>query len=310
MTLTEFRELLHELYDRGEYAAAMEAIARDARRFSEARSDIAYWRLCLANLLGDREEALRVLEDEVAEGRWFSLRMLRRDRDLATLQGDPDFERLVAASQELWDAAQAAARPLSMFLPPEGREERGAPLLAVPHGNGGTAGAELGHWRCAAGAGWALLLPQSTEVETPGGYSWWDADRGAREVWGHVRQEVSNRLLDRERIVIGGFSAGAGLAMRLALSGTIAMRGFIAVAPALLSPAEIRSFLERAPQGLRGYIVAGNRDRDASSLAQAARSLLREGGISCEMETHSMGHSYPGDFCQSLSRALEFVAGG
>jgi predicted esterase len=249
----------------------------------------------------------------VTDGQWFSTRMLRQDPDLASLQGIPEFERLVSACEELRSAAQAKAESRRLTVVPEATSPLAKlPLLIALHGNGSNASAELDHWAAAAASGWLLMLPQSTQVETPDGYSWWDRDWAVREALRHIGEVTSQHPVDPSRIVVGGFSAGAGLAIRLALGGEPRARGFIAVAPALLTPEEIGSLLAaKVPSGLRGYLLVGDRDGRSGALAQAARSLLESHGVPCRLETHAdMGHSYPGAFRESLDRAFEFILGG
>ncbi|MDA8344107.1 MAG: dienelactone hydrolase family protein [Thermaerobacter sp.] len=208
------------------------------------------------------------------------------------------------------NAAQAMAEFRRLTIMPKVTSPTAKlPFLIALHGNGSRAKSELGYWTPATEKGWLLTLPQSTQVETPNGFSWWDRNWAVREALHHIDEVTSEHPVDSDRMVIGGFSAGAGLAIRLALGGELTARGFIAVAPALQTPEEIRSLLKaNVPNQLRGYLIVGDRDQRASTLAQTAKSLFGEYGIPCELETHpNMGHSYPHTFHRSLNRALEFI---
>ncbi len=310
MDFASVREQLYELYHAGSHAEAADLVTQEAAKHPQHANELGYWRLCLANLLGDRQLALQILTDAVADGRWYSLRMLRQDPDLATLQGDPEFERLVEACEGLRNAAQETveARRLTV-VPHKASPTTALPLLVALHGNGSRAEAERTHWLSATKQGWLLTLPQSSQVETPDGFSWWDRDWAVREVLRHVDEVAAERLVQPDRIVIGGFSAGAGLAMRLALGGELAARGFIAVAPALQRPEEIRSLLQaNVPARLRGYLIVGGQDQRSCELAQTAKSLLESYGIPCELETHpKMGHTFPRAFRPILDRALRCI---
>ncbi len=310
MEFSELRDNLLGLYEAGAHAEAADLIVKVAAQHPEHADELGYWRLCLASLLGDRQLALRILSEAVADGRWFSIRMLRQDPDLAPLQGTPEFERLVAACEALRDAAQAKAeRGRLTILPKAASPTARPPLLVALHGNGSAPASELDRWTSATDKGWLVALPQSTQVETPSGFSWWDRGWAVREAVHHVLEVVKEHDVDPDRMVLGGFSAGAGLAVRLALGTELAARGFIAVVPALASPQEIRSLLpSRGQARLRGYFVVGDRDQRARALAQALKSMLESSDIPCRLEMHpNVGHSYPASFQQSLERALDFI---
>jgi len=53
----------------------------------------------VAALQGQREEALRHLHDAVEHG-YSNPKSLLEDSDLASLRGDPEFERIVAAAKK------------------------------------------------------------------------------------------------------------------------------------------------------------------------------------------------------------------
>src|SRR5258705_473372 len=89
----------------------------------------------------------------------------------------------------------------------------------------------LYNWRFCTGC--LVALPQSSQPMSAGHYGWNDRGWAVREITQHVTTVREQSPIDLERIVVAGFSMGGGLAAWLALSGTLAVRGFIGVGPFL-----------------------------------------------------------------------------
>ena len=108
--------------------------------------------------------------------------------------------------------------------------------------------------------------------------------------------------------MFGGFSAGAGLAIRLALSGAMRVRGFVAFSPALVTAEEIGSTCGQTGRP-SGCITVGETDGRSTILGQDVMALCREHGIPCELDTErEAGHAYPLSFSRQMHHALTFVA--
>jgi predicted esterase len=315
LTFSDLERQLHQLYQNSEYAQALDLVAREASRFPTEAWRVAYWRICLASLLGEVALALQLLEEALAAGLWYAEAQLREDTDLQSLQGLAEFERLVEVCRDRHGEAQARAVPALITLQPEGGCQAGlqpCPLLLALHGNNKTAEGSVGFWRSAVYNGWLLALPQSSQVRGPDAYVWNDRDWAVREIQEHVATLCEQYAVDSERVVVAGFSLGGELAIWLAMSGTIEARGFIAVGPGgpyMREPDKWVPLIEASQgRGLRGYMVVGEQDISCYEGTQALAAMLRSRDIPCELEVHpNLGHDFPPEFQQSLTRGLEFI---
>lgn len=298
---------LFGLYEEGDYRRALDLVIREAPRFPEARAQTAFWRACLHAVLGEAGEALRVLREAVDAGLWFAPSKLRMDPDLAPLQGLPVFEELVRICEQRRDALQARAVTSRITLEAGGAGP--APLLLALHGNNGNAARTVEYWKGAAASGWIVALPQSSQVGGPDVYVWDDWDRGEREVRQHYEELCARLPVDRDRVVVAGFSMGGGLAIWLAL-GALPVRGFIAVAPWMPNVDVLRAALDaQRPEGLRGCVIVGDRDKQCLRISRALVAMLDERGAACRLEVcPGLGHAYPAHFDPMLREALAFVA--
>ena len=315
LTFSDLERQSYQLYQKGEYAQALDLATREASRFPTEAWLVTYWRICLASLLGEMALALQLLEEALAAGLWYAETQLREDSDLQPLQGLPEFEQLVEVCRKRQAEAQAQAAPALITLQPEDQCQASlqpCPLLLALHGNYRTAEDSVGFWRSAVSNGWLLALPQSCQVGGSDGYIWNDQDWAVREIQEHVATLCEQYAVDPDRVVVAGFSRGGGLAIWLALSGTIEARGFMAVGPGgpyMREPDKWVPLIEVSQgRGLRGYMVVGEQDIFCYESTQALAAMLRSRDIPCELEVHpNLGHDFPPEFQQSLTRALEFI---
>ena len=314
LTFSDLQVQLFQLYQKGEYGQALDLVTHEASRFPAEAWKVAYWRICMTSLLDETTLALQLLGEALEAGFWYAETQLREDPDLQSLQGLPEFERMVEICRKRHAEAQAQAVPDLITLQPEGRCQAGlqpCPLLLALHGNHRTAENSLGFWRPAVSMpfGCLLALPKSSQVGSPDGYVWNDQDQAVREIQEHYATLGEQYAVAPDRVVVAGFSRGAELGIWLALSGTIEARGFIAVGPGgpyMNEPDRWVPLIEASQgRGLRGHLVVGEQDVFCYEGTLALAELFKSRDFPCELEVHpNLGHDFPPGFEQSLRRAL------
>jgi len=313
--MSEERDFFHRsdemmaCYRRGDYAAALAVTERLAAEFPDQVQRTTFWRVCLLARLERIAAALQALREALQAGLWWSEATMRRDPDLEPLQGLPEFERLVGLSLARAAAAQAGVQPLALVRPPAAGTPEPSPLLIALHGQGGTAGADLDRWQAACPLGWRVAALQSSQLAWPGAYAWDDKDKACQEVAGQFERLCAQFPVDRGRVVVGGFSQGAALAIRLVLTGSLPARGFLSVVPGAIELQLLNGWASaKRAAAVRGYLVAGGLDTRYEFFKQV-RTTLTEHDIPCEMEDHpDLAHAFPEHFEKSLTRALSFLS--
>lgn len=298
------------LYRQGAYAEASALLTREGARFPESDPRIQFWRACMASRMGETRQALSILQAAVDAGYWYSEQQLRRDDDLEPLWNLPEYNGLVDVCLERFAAAQAEAKPELVIVKPES----GAgpwPLLIALHGNSSSAQASTEYWLPAVSAGWLVALPQSSLIGGPDAFVWNDWDLAEQEVAAHFQALQEQYEIDEERVVLGGFSMGAGLVVWLTLKGTPRARGFVAVAPYIPEENNVVSLLtDREAQSRRGFVIIGDKDKGCCTIAHTLTTTLRENGNQIELREYAdLYHEYPADFEHVLPRALEHIVG-
>ncbi len=294
-------------YERGDYGGALAVTERLAAAFPEQSGRTDFWRICLLARLRRIDDALQVFRKALDVTMWWSEPTLRSDPDLEPLQGLSEYERMVAVCSQRHAAAQAVSKPV-LIVCGTTKEAKQSPVLITLHGQGSTAVADLAHWEKACPLGWLVAAMQSSQLAWPGAYAWNDRERAQEEVIGQFENLCARVPVDRSRVIIGGFSQGAALAIRLTLNGSIRARGFLSVTPGMIDRQLLTTWADTArDHPVRGYMIAGGRDRRYEFFKQTCE-ILPEHGIPCRMEDHpKMGHEFPLDFEKSLKKSLSFL---
>jgi pimeloyl-ACP methyl ester carboxylesterase len=300
---------LRRLYGRQAFAEALDLLERHPGLFDQP-SVMYHWRMCVAARANQPDRAIEAFSEAISHGHAYSAAMIRDDQDLATLQGLPAFEELAQRSLERMAETRRGARPELVLVPPAGPEVHAAPLLLGLHGNAQNARLSARDWSPIVDRGWLLACAQSTQMLTTDAYGWNDLARGASDVRTLYSALDVGGAIDPDRVVMGGFSMGGGLAIELAVTGAIPARGFIVVGPYVPDLALLEPYVDAAAaRGLRGYIVMGLLEApEGQDLIRGIPPFLSARGIPCELEERpGLAHAFPEDFDQTLERALAFL---
>ncbi len=312
VTADTFFAEIEEHFRNAAYQQALDCATLGAQRFPAVADGFTYFRMCAAARLNEHALLKQMVADSLEQGVWYSEFLWRESPSFIPLQGMSEFELLVQANLKL-RAEQAAAgkAPAALTLAPE-QAAPPYPALIVLHGNASTAQAEVDAWRPAAAQGWLLAMPESSQMHWPGHCIWNDYETAKRDVLDYYEALCANYPLDRERLVLAGFSLGGQVALRLALEGAIPARGFILHEP--YTPAQdpwVERIVSAPARGMRGYFVASENDQGCTlESIQAVANSCTNHGIPCHLKTITdQGHAYPPDFELHLAEGLDFVMG-
>jgi len=194
-------------------------------------------------------------------------------------------------------------------------DKASAPLLAGFHGYGEIAEDELARLEAIHGSsGYCLCSIEALHpFRTPkgvSGASWMtskERDLRIAENVGYVDEVVSS-LLDSGRIsgrvVLHGFSQGAGMACRAAVLGRHAVTGV------MLLGGDIPPELDRLERMHRVHLARGSRDPlYAEERFMRDASRLRDSGVVCSSVTFTGGHGAVEEYFSSAGEFLGVIGG-
>lgn len=302
----DFQKHAFQLYEDKQYPEALEYIQEHAARFPKHRAQTYNWRMCVLALMGQRQEAVDLLAEALDQGVWWSEPVLTEDEDLANLQDLADFQRLVARSEAMHQQANLHSPRTPLAFPPEEPAQKPYPVLLAMHGRNSDAAFEAPFWQSVNRHGWFLGMPRASELIDSEHGCWDDTPNAVQEVHRQYQQLLRSYPLDANRLVLGGFSQGAGLAIRMSLNGALPAEQWIAVAPWLPDADELLTKLPDSvkPPLARGIVILGEEDPLTEQFPTIAK-LLDARGVEYEVErVPGLGHMYPDAFEQTLLRIL------
>lgn len=297
--------------DAGDRDSALAMLAGAEKVLPLHAGHIHSWRAALLAELGRGDAALDALDAAVAAGCRYKAEWLRDDARLASLRSIPRFQDIVDRAASRYAREQADARPaLEALIPTTARPASGYPTLVALHGNNSNVAQTEPYWKSAAELGWLVALPQSGEIGTsPGAYTWNDRDRTLAEVEQHLQDLRERSLVDERAIVLAGFSMGGLQALALVLTRRFKACGVLSVGAYLPHIREFRGLIESGnAAGVRFYIVVGANDPSGYDGAKQLATELERAGVDVMLDARTdLGHAYPPNMHETLSRALMFI---
>jgi predicted esterase len=311
-TYAELNQQMIVHFQNKEYQQALDLISREGAGFPKNRLLVDYWAMCSAARLDDRKLVYQVAEKCLADGLWYGEMMWRMTPSFQALQGDADFERIVAASLALQQKDLSSKEPVPLKYLPDSHSEK-SPLFIALHGNQSMASDTLPFWQESVREGYVLAVPQSSQAMFKGAYIWDNLDVSFAEVESSFETIKNEIKFDPNRVILAGHSMGSLIAIQMALTGKLNVRGFIANGPVIPfgdAQDELEKLLPSAQKrGLRTYFIIGKKDVDiASDEIRTFAEKLKSAGIACELETvPGATHDYNPAYDAALARALSFV---
>ena len=257
------------------------------------------------------ELALELIRESLDAGFCWRAEYLTSDDDLKSLQELSEFKRLVEVSEEKYQAAQAASKPLALELPLPSSTGP-LPLLLPLHGNNSNAQRSVEYWQNAATKGWRTVLLQSSQIFGPEAYVWDDLGLGAQEIEAHYQNLIKSSPPANGTVVVGGFSKGAEMAIWLALKEVIPLAGFIAVnpgGPLINQPDTWAPLIESCGSlgQMRAMLLAGENDLNLTSI-KTLHKMLTAHSLDCQLiVAPDIGHDFPAGFDQILAETLDYI---
>ncbi|MEV5110654.1 alpha/beta hydrolase [Bacillus sp. LBA3-1-1.1] len=300
-------KLLNETLDCYANKGSFEAysyIMKNARGVMGNEAQIYNFKYALASAAGLEEEAMYLMKEAIIEnGFWYGSEYLISDDDLKPLHKFEEFHRMVQLCKEREELAKKSEQADVKYIYSKQNEN----LLITLHGNQENIQIIEPYWNSVMEQGFMLALPQSSQIQFSDGYVWENIERGREELKGHYNKIKVNKTFGN--IIIGGFSAGARVALHSMLQGEIEVNGFIFVAPWLPEMEEWEEMIGILhDKSIKGYIICGDQDEDCFECTQQFVKLLKDKNIEYKYKVvPNLNHDYPHNFDELLKEAIEYI---
>jgi len=310
-TFAQLAQQMAEYFQNKQYAEALDLILAEGGNFPADRMEADYWKMVSAARVDNRKLLYEVARKSLADGLWYGEFLWRQSPSYASLQGDPEFEKIVAESIEA-QKRDMPTEPVVITKLPENHSDK-SPLLIALHGNISSAEKTRPFWEPAVLDGWVTVIPQSNQAMQKDAFAW----DGLATSFAYVKErfEALNIPFDSKRVIIAGHSMGGLVAIRMGLEGMLPVRGFIVNGPAvpyLDEEDELEKILPQAKaRGIRAYFIIGEKDDAifAPKIIELAEKI-KAAGIPCEVEmVPDSTHDHNPAYDPALRRGLKFVGG-
>jgi predicted esterase len=256
------------------------------------------------------------------------------------LDGDIRYSKLKEKNDLLRARDQEKAKFQYTIDFPDGYvKEKKYPLFFNLHGDGDNTEVHSQYWKADAlhRKGFIVVNIQASQVTHHNGYAWlkrvFNAERSdewkdleyiyplssnsylIKECYNPAYDEIKacyelvlqQYSIDKECIIIGGFSGGATAAIDITMANIIPIKGFIS-----LCSQKPKSFtknnIEIANQrGIKGVFMEGEEDTPVQEVEEMIK-MFKELGVPYQYNTNKgIGHWYPEDLDDKLEQALNFI---
>jgi len=293
-----------DLYGQKHLDEALALLETHAANYPEWDALTRMWEISLTSRSGAHQAAMDRLQQALDAGVWYHEDALLNDPDLQPLAALPDFSGLVERSAALRKAALAAEAQLEVNQP---GSQPPWPLLVAFHGNNNSIRASRAAWIPALEQGWAVALPQSSHPSWLSGHFNWNFPEALEQAGARITGLLASQPVQPGRVVTGGFSMGASLALRLGLEGKQPVSAVIAVEPWLPDPANWPQLIKDCPlPGPKFFLVGGKENSEYFEALLWVDTLLRTAGFETSViEASNSIHRIPDEFDQLLGDILK-----
>ncbi|MCK4873078.1 MAG: alpha/beta hydrolase fold domain-containing protein [Phycisphaerales bacterium] len=300
-----------EAYAEQDWPHAIElGIEADSLRPNDAT--IQYNLACVYALNGGVDPATDWLRKAAASG-FTHAALVEQDTDLDAIRDRLEYAEALAVIKKNRETDLAeleekfTEHDLLVFLPEKYDPEKPAPLIIALHGYGGTAAGYPTYWREAAGeVGAILVAPQAVRRVAGAGYNWGRVEEANLFVRITLRRMSEDYSIDRDRVILTGFSQGGYIAYSLGVQHPEQFVGVVPMAGPYIrrldKPKKVTD--DDLP---RFYFMVGARDALADQCRQTFRDF-DEAGYDVKLRVYpGVGHTFPRQRTAELRRALKFV---
>lgn len=299
-----FDEKCGELYDKGNLEVLIEFL-KSNRKFGEYMDDLIDFDVILYYIeLGNMDKALQLLNKYLDEGKWFIPKFLEE------VWNKEEFKAYVEKWQKVSEQSRLNSNAkIHISLPKNYSKEKKYPLFIALHNSNGYAEYFRAHWKSKKlEEEYIVLTPQSSQLFHSFSYCWDDKEKACKEIKDAYEKVASEYSVDKENVIIGGFSQGGEMAIDIALNTSfLPIKGFIALNA---SEVEIDIInIEKAHQkGIKGIIIAGEKDRKFEKQKEIA-NLFRKASLESRFVIEKgLGHWFPEDLSEKIDSSLNFIS--
>lgn len=259
--------------------------------------------------LHNKEASLNTIKEALDMGYPFPLNWTRFD----FLRDDKTYSSIKELNEKLLnDAREKSCFKCEVHLPENYNPNKKYPLFFSLHGDGsdGNIPNHSWYWKpdLLLSKGFIFVYPQSSQAYCHNGFGWLiNQDISRQEIKDCYEQLLLDYSIDESHVIIGGFSGGSDASVDIAISNSIPAKGFIALCPDKRAMTfDLATAQKAADRGVKGVIFEGEYELEPP--VQDMLKIFEKAGLPYEYHINKgIGHWYPNDLSQIVSKAVDFI---
>lgn len=304
----EFRKVLIEKYNAGEYAEAAEMIAESFDDFPGEEWKMSYNMAAVCKHLQDYKKGIEYLSMAQDKGQFFNAWAFNGDF-WAPYRETEGFDEILARNDEMIAKAQKTAKmKVEVATPGELEEGRTYPLFIALHGGGENIEEFRPNWKSNVMEGeFIIAYVQSSQVVSMTGFSWEEQDVTKKELKEAYDKVCAEYPVDTAEVLIGGFSSGGYGSLVATFFEAVPVRGFVILCPPMPENITEAEATRARDRGVRGTLITTELDRRVPDQRKMA-DLFRDTGIQYQfIITPDIGHWYPENLPEMIDQAIAHI---
>jgi predicted esterase len=304
----EFRTVLIEKYNAGEYAEAARMIEASYDDFPGEEWKMSYNMAAVCLHLEEYEKGIRYLGMAQDRGQFFNTWGFNGDF-WAPYREREGFDEILRRNEELREKAQKAAKPeLQVALPGELEEGRTYPLFIALHGGGENIEEFRPNWKSnVMESEFIIAYVQSSQVVSMTGFSWEDQEVTRKELREAYDRICAEYPVDTAEVIIGGFSSGGYASLVATFFEAVPVKGFVILCPPMPDNITEIETTRARDRGIRGTLITTELDRRVPDQRKMA-DLFRDTGLQYQfILTPDIGHWYPENLPEMIDGAIAHI---
>ncbi|UCG30042.1 MAG: hypothetical protein JSV53_11180 [candidate division WOR-3 bacterium] len=308
-TYQEMRERLGELYLQQKYSEAAELLLWAREEFPDYLFNNTYNLVLMYARMDRYDKAIEALQYALDRGLWFAPYFYENEV-WKPLKKQTGFNRIQEQSEMLKLKAQKTAKQELLVLTPDKFDpDKTYPLFIALHGGSENIEIFKDRWKSQKmSKEFITAYVQSSQVISWNGY-WWhgDVELTKREIADAYKKIGDEYPVNKDSVIIGGFSSGGLAALEVVLSNTVPVAGFIVLCPDRPASFNAENVREAKERGTRGVLITGEQDERHPMHDEMVKIFEKEGLPHQYIVIPDIPHTYPEGLDEKIDAAIDHV---
>jgi len=308
----KYKELdkeIDSLFEEKKYEEAISKLESSYDQFPEYDFQLKVYTLYCSRENKNYKKCLDLLYEGLSKGYFYGLKWEGWD----PMKEFPEWENILEKNNENRALVEKNSKMEYKVLTPAEYDKNSAyPLFMILHGDGNGCNIEdfSKEWRAdiLLSKGFVVSYVQSSQPECTGGFGWTsDYEKTRKEIAEAYNKIIDEHSIDRERVILGGFSGGSMASLNVLMNNTIPLKGIMALCPNETDDCTEKNIQKAAERGSRMVLLEGEKSDEVPFHLELMKSAEKFNMPAIYLINKNTGHNVPKEFNDIINKAVDFI---